>query len=270
MFKKSMLILSIIITVIIIILGHRAWVNSQKDIHRLSPTVVESTSESVESTDSEESTDNNSEEDTGLSALIANQPEHVQEIWLNSQETDEPVDIAIIATESSLLLDENWTTLLQEGLTSNYSGVVLNYSIIPYEGTSEDQLTSLDEGSISLEDQDIVLYELPTIHDGGVLSIDDQVYYTRLFLEEFQTSYPDSALFAFPSQPFQNATYYPEMVEAVRETVEENNIPYLNHWTDWPSTDDPELENYLTEDDEPTELGHTTWGTNLVNYFSSN
>ncbi|MDG5471562.1 hypothetical protein P6709_07360 [Jeotgalibacillus sp. ET6] len=272
MLKKIFIIAALVITGAVVYFGQAAWVNSQKEVHRSEPAVVESTS-NANSEDSNGSSESQTEEGTGdLEDLITSQPEDVQQFWLSSQESGETVDITFVATESAVTQEENWTTLAEEGFLSSYEEIDFTFSLITHEneGTSQDWLTSLQSEAVSFEGKDIVLYELPVINDNGMLSSDDQVYYTTRFIEEMQSDYPDTHLFTLPSQPLYNSTYYPGELETVREVVEEQNIPFLNHWEDWPSIDDEELENYLTEDNDPNELGSKTWGTYLVNYFSAN
>ncbi|MGD7043295.1 hypothetical protein [Jeotgalibacillus proteolyticus] len=277
MLKKILIVAAIVITGAVIYLGQAAWVNSQKEVHRSVPAVVESTSNanSEDSGGSSESNEAESQtpEGTGdLADLISSQPEDVQEFWLSSQESGETVDITFVATESAVTQEENWTTLVEEGFLSSYEEVDFTFSLITHEneGTSQDWLTSLQSEAVSFEGKDIILYELPVINDNGMLSSQDQVYYTNRFIEEMQSDFPDVHLFTLPSQPLYNSTYYPGELETVREVVEDQDIPFLDHWEDWPSIDDEELENYLTEDNDPNELGSSAWGTYLVNYFSAN
>ncbi|MEW9502290.1 hypothetical protein [Jeotgalibacillus marinus] len=269
MIKKFLIVSCLILTVFIVFSGQRAWVNSQEAIHQSSTTNdLDTVSESDETNDSNLDTEKND----SFVTLIANQPEKAQKMWLENQQNDQPVDITLVASESALSSSQNWTTILEEELTSLYNGVKLNFTVIqhPDEGTSQDWFEAFEEGTYDFDDQEIVLYELPTLRDNGVLSTDDQVVYMNGFLEEFQSLLPESNLFVLPSQPIYQATVYPEQVKAVRDAVEDFGFTYLDHWTEWPSSDNMELEDYLTEDKDPNSLGHTTWGTYLVNYFSAN
>ncbi|KIL43020.1 SGNH/GDSL hydrolase family protein [Jeotgalibacillus campisalis] len=276
MLKKVLLIVSIVLTGAVVYFGQDAWKDSQKEVHRSSSSVVESTSNanSEDSADSSTSIENESKKGSAdeLEDLIANQPQDVQEFWIESKESGDTVDITFVATESAVALEENWTTLIEESFLSSYEGIDFAFSLITHEneGTSEDWLTSLQSEAVTFEGQDIVLYELPVINDNGMLSSQDQIYYTNRFLEEMQSNFPETHLFTLPSQPLYNSTYYPGELETVQEVVEEQGIPFLNHWEDWPSIDDEELENYLTDDNDPNEEGNTIWGTYLVDYFSTN
>ena len=272
MLRKASVVLSLILSIAIIFIGHRSWISSQEEIHRVSPTPIPDSeaSETVNDSEEEEKNPENAEDGGDLTAIISNQPDNVQNIWIEHQKNGESVDITLVASQSAALTDENWASILENELTSIYEGVSLNITTIVHDGGSEQLVSDLEDENINLENQDIVLMELATLQDNGVLSTEDQVYYMNRFIEEFQSLFPDSYLFLQPSQPIYNATFYPEQVEAVQAASEEFNITYLDHWSEWPSMEDSELENYLTEDNDANELGHETWGTYLVNYFSGN
>ncbi|TDL32624.1 hypothetical protein E2R51_08030 [Jeotgalibacillus sp. S-D1] len=266
MIRKILIVLCFLVCASIIFIGNRIWVASQEDMLRQKPKEIhpadQSSTESTNAAADEQKTD--------LEKNLEQLPVKTIEMWVENQESEKPVDITFVASASALSSDENWTTIVEDELSSIYSETTLNFSVISNDGTSEEWFKAFEEGSFELDDEDIVLYELPTLMDNGVLSSEDQVFYTSSFLEDFTSLYPEASMFVLPSQPLYDSTFYPQQVEAVREAAEEYDITYVNHWTDWPSMDDEDLKNYLTEENDPNELGHMTWGTYLVNYFSAN
>lgn len=64
------------------------------------------------------------------------------------------------------------------------------------------------------------------------------------------------------------AGFYSVLVGALEKFAKDNEIPYLNHWTTWPDTSSPEIQEYLTTDPSaPNEKGHEVWAEYLANYF---
>lgn len=263
MIRKILIVLCFLVCVSIIFIGNRMWIASQEDMLRQKPKEIRSTDQSSAAASDEQ-------KNPDLAEKLEQLPVKTAEMWVENQESEKPVDITLVASASALSADENWTTIVEDELSSIYTETVLNFTIIENDGTSEDWFEDFEEGTFEWDDEDIVLYELPTLMDNGVLSSEDQVFYTSSFLEEFTSSYPEASMFVLPSQPIYDSTFYPQQVEAVRKAAEDKDITYLDHWSDWPSMDDEELKNYLTVKNDPNELGHKTWGTFLVNYFSAN
>ncbi|KIL49871.1 SGNH/GDSL hydrolase family protein [Jeotgalibacillus soli] len=272
MINKAILVLCIVLTGFVVFWGQHSWSKQQESIHTHTATPVSNKESEDKAADEPKSVNTNPADSETLSNLISNQPENVQKMWLEHQQNDRPVDITFVASGFALLSEENWTTLLEDEMTAVYEDedLQLNFTVVEWEGNSVDWLTSIKNSSTDFAEADLVVYEIPTIYDNGEVEPEDQQINMEEFISFLLENYPDTHLFVQPSQPLYNAAIYPEHVAGVRLIAEQLNIPYLDHWTDWPDSDDPELENYLTEDSDPNELGNSTWGTYLSNYFTGN
>lgn len=118
---------------------------------------------------------------------------------------------------------------------------------------------------------DLVLWEPFTLKDNTVgVSPEDTAYGVNVFLADLQEANEDVTLILQPGQPLFGAVYYPQQVEELKTFAEESGLTYLDHWTEWPASDDEALQGYLTESrDVPSEKGHKVWAGYLTDYFIS-
>ncbi|AJD92267.1 hypothetical protein JMA_29500 [Jeotgalibacillus malaysiensis] len=261
--QKILFISSIVLTAVFLFLGYQAWQDKLADALKIQPGVVASEDEEAEPA-SEEVTEQTAEDTASFP--YANLPENAQSIIDEHAVSGEPVQVVFAATESAVIGEPNWTTLLESALSENYAGVTFNVETFSYNETSEywaDNLAAEERFSGA----DLILFEAPTIYDNGLWSQEDQLFFLEQMLSTFSSEFSNAVVFMQPSHPIANASIYTEQVSAVKEVIEASSVTYLDHWGQWPAGE--ELNALMTEDNDPTEEGRVLWGEELVDIFVS-
>ncbi|MBO1915491.1 hypothetical protein J4G37_63015, partial [Microvirga sp. 3-52] len=55
----------------------------------------------------------------------------------------------------------------------------------------------------------------------------------------------DAVVVLHPAQLLRRAMNYPAQVQSVKGYADSENIPYIDHWTEWPEVNSEELVQYL-------------------------
>lgn len=205
-----------------------------------------------------------------IQSLIRNQDEHVQNIFLNRQQQDETIHFLVIG--STLMEDgePGYGERLATALGQAYNDT-LKVDTIAIDETSERFMELLEDGGVSLvEDYDVVLFEPFTLKNNGLITIEDSHQHIEDFYQYLVERVPDVALIIHPPHPLFKATYYPNQVQALKEFAAAKGFPYIDHWTDWPATDNEDLKNYLSETQAPNSDGAEIWSNALISYFIAN
>jgi hypothetical protein len=85
-------------------------------------------------------------------------------------------------------------------------------------------------------------------------------------MDDIKTESPATTFILQPSYPFYLPNYYSIQVEALKEYAAVNNIAYLDHWTAWPATDNPQISDYGNQSG-PNVEGLNVWAKFIVEYF---
>ena len=114
---------------------------------------------------------------------------------------------------------------------------------------------------------DVVLFEPFTLNNNGLVTIEDEHVHINAFREQLATHVEDAVVVLHPPQPVHRATYYPTQVSSLASFAATENIPYIDHWADWPDTESDELPQFLTEEGAPNSEGAEIWANALISYF---
>lgn len=201
-----------------------------------------------------------------LLALAANADKEVQAVIQDRLESDEPLDFLITG---STLMEEGqpgYAERLNTALESAY-GDFLNVTIESFDTTSDAFIENLSSELDFDKAFDIVLFEPFILKNNGVITPEDQEEYIKRFQNRLAEEVEDAVLVLHPSQPLHQAVYYPLEVESIEAYAASNDIPYINHWKDWPAVDSDDLPNFLDEDSAPNDAGAEVWANALIKYF---
>ncbi|WP_335871174.1 SGNH/GDSL hydrolase family protein [Bacillus sp. 2205SS5-2] len=174
-----------------------------------------------------------------------------------------PFSIAIIGSDAMNSVENGWDQLVTKKIEENFDDTITTYSL-PYNNTT----TSFVEDSVyeeAIEQKpDLIIFEPFTLNDNGLVLIEDSL----LIIENIQTAFskenPDTVFILMPPQPLYMPNGYQNQVNALAEYVEENEIPYINHWENWPATDDILIKDYLDEESNPNDKGHKAWASAIT------
>ena len=271
--KAIMLVLSIL-CVIILVLSYFMWNDKLENAHNLSKTATNSQMEKVpkeEPATSKETTLLPEEPELTREAIakaLSNADTRVQELVLDRYDQNKKIQMLIVG--STVMNDGNpaYGQQLSEALTNTY-GSLFEITLSPWDVTSEEFVeTHLEEIAWDTE-YDLVLMEPFTLNNNGLVTIEDEQDHILAVQERAQEEVEDSLVMLQPPHPFYQAQYYLTQVRALETFANTNDIPYINHWTDWPATDDIALTEFLTEDNSPNSDGANLWSSFLISYFTS-
>ncbi|WP_022793443.1 hypothetical protein [Marinococcus halotolerans] len=166
--------------------------------------------------------------------------------------------------------DNSFPQQLADRIEENWNGIDTEVETITYDDSTS--LEVLSEGGpeeMAGAEADLFILVPFAVSDNGTVSSDDTIYATREITEAVQEN--DSAYYISAPQPWYEAQYYLEQLDAVEEYADEAGVTYLNHWSAWPAVDDEELIDYVGEDTPvPTEQGHTAWADGIWQQWTEN
>lgn len=260
--KKLSIGLSILLCGIILIFSYASWKEKLASAGKpaeqaIAAAPAEETEEDVEAV-SEETTD------IDLESLTASMDPQVQEVFLNRKEQGEKVQFLIIGSEAMNDGEPGYASLLTDALESSYAGLV-ETEVMSFDGTSEEFLMSAPELAAGY---DVVLMEPFTLKNNGRVEIETEHVHIQNVFGEILSVESDAELVLHPPQPIYGAQFYQTQVTALEQFAEMRDYAYINHWEQWPSTEDLTLKDYLTEDSNPNNRGADTWADALIAYFT--
>jgi len=204
-----------------------------------------------------------------LDDLTANWPEQAREQYKQSVEREEPFTILIAGSNALGYEDEGWSVQFKNQLEEAF-GDTIHVVVKSYDLTSAQFILENKLDELVAEKPDLTLLEPFTLNNNGKVQFADSHLQIKEIAAGLTEENPEHVLILQPTYPLYKATYYPNEVAALKEFAEENEIPYLDHWTAWPDPDSDEILEYLTEENGSTtvnENGHQLWASYLINYF---
>lgn len=147
------------------------------------------------------------------------------------------------------------------GETVQVDGLI--YDLMSTQFVSQNKQKDLIE-----KEADLILLEPFTLKDNGNVAIDDSLENITKIMEDVTAANEDSQFILQPPNPLFDATYYPNQVKELKKYAQDNDIPYLNHWSNWPDQNAEEMKDVLNKDLElPNEEGYKIWSMYLEEFF---
>ncbi|MCA1065345.1 SGNH/GDSL hydrolase family protein [Rossellomorea sp. AcN35-11] len=211
------------------------------------------------------------EQETGVEdylSLIGNWPEEAQTMYKESIESGTPYKLAIVGSLALGEDDNGWSEQLRTELIDTY-GDTLEVEIFQYDITSLTFVNGEQAEEVLEYEPQLVLFEPFSLNDnsngvGGENNRESIEIFERKLKEQNE----DAVMILQPTHPIAGATYYPMQIEELKNFAEENEIPYLDHWSVWPIEDEVALGEMLAEGQEvPSEKGHVVWAEYIIDYF---
>lgn len=203
-----------------------------------------------------------------LAAYSSNLPINVQEKIKEAVNSDQRVKLVIYGTSE---VEGTWSTRFKEGLIKAYGEDVFDITILSTgDSTTLDIVNNLSYEKINELKPDVIIFEVPMLKDNGNVGIANTLNNVQKISDLWTEANEGLTLMLQPPNPLYSATYYPSEVAQLEEYAKKNNIPYLNHWENWPDLKDDSMKDYLTSDNKANEKGHALWSEFLINYFVAN
>lgn len=236
-----------IICVSVLAYGHFHW-NQQTAVQAVEPVFSQDTSE-IDHDDYLE--------------LAANWPEPAKEQLKVALEHNQPFKIAFVGSTAM-----DWAKNVSQSLSDSFGSDRIHTAQFTYDQTTKDLIAENKQVEIAAEKAQLVVIEPFLFNDNGKLKINATLANVTKLMEDIKTTNPDTTFILQPSYPIYLPQYYSVQVEGLKQFAAENTITYLDHWTAWPATDNPELQEFLTEGENgPNDNGNQVWAQFLVDYF---
>lgn len=260
--KKLSIATSIILCGVILFFSYASW--KEKLATAGLPAEPATAAAPAEETEQETAAATDETADIDLERLTAGMDEHVQELFYNRKEQGEQVELLIVGSRAMDDGQPGYGELLADALESSYGGFV-ETKRLSFDGTSEEFLMSGPELSAGY---DVVLLEPFTLKNNGRVEIETEHLHIQNVFGEILSAESDAVLVLHPPQPIYGAQFYRTQVLALEEFAAVQGYVYIDHWQEWPSTEDLTLKDYLTEDSNPNNRGAETWANALIAYFT--
>jgi hypothetical protein len=196
-------------------------------------------------------------------SLAANWPETAKGQLQLALETEKPFKILFVGSSAI-----EWEQAVTQSLTESFGSERISTAIHTYDSTSTDLITENKHVEFAAEKADLLVIEPFLLNDNSKLEIEETLANLTTIMEAVKAENPNTTCILQPSYPIYLPKYYSVQVEALKAYSEENNVTFLDHWTAWPATDNPEIKDYLTKgQDGPNENGNQVWAQFLINYF---
>ncbi|WLR55457.1 SGNH/GDSL hydrolase family protein [Mesobacillus subterraneus] len=206
------------------------------------------------------------EEEKDLLSLTKNWPE-AAETFKQAQQEGRAYKVLIAG--SSALGDDpvGWAHRTKEGLIQAFGEENVVVDIIEFEITSLQFVEENNQEELAAAKADLILFEPFTLNDNtNGVGTENSLINIQTVLDHIEEADANTVVILNPPNPLYNARYYPLQVDALKEYSEENDIPYLNHWTAWPALDSPDMNDYLING-SPNDKGHEVWAQYILDYL---
>ncbi|MEH7494531.1 SGNH/GDSL hydrolase family protein [Neobacillus niacini] len=231
----------------VLVYGHFHW-NQQTSVRAVEPIMTQEYHETDNSTYLE---------------LAANWPEAAKAQYKIALEEQTPFKILFVGSHAM-----EWEKVVSQSISESFGSDKIITAHHTYDGTTKDFIAENKQAELAAEKAQLVVIEPLLLNDNGKLKIDGTLENVTKMIGDIKAGNPDTTFILQSSYPIYLPKYYADQVEGLKEYAAANNITYLDHWTAWPATDNPEIKNYLNEDQSsPNEKGYQAWAQFLVDYF---
>lgn len=168
-----------------------------------------------------------------------------------------------IGTES-----EGAFPLVKQGLLDAYGKDHLEVGLKTYNSTSNYLIKENKTAEIAAEQADLVVIEPFMLKNNGLVSPANTFNDLTKIIEDVRAAKLETVFIIQPSYPIYKANIYPQQTAQLKAFAEENQLPYLDHWTAWPNANTEVFKDYITADKKAvTEKGAQVWSQYLIEYF---
>lgn len=263
-----------ILSIAILIVSYLSWTNKLEMIKSEATTAEtqnsigsKDTTNKQEAIESEDSVafELQSEE---LAQVMENTDESVKELLQKRFDAGEKVQMLIVGSAVLDFGEPSYGSVLVDTIEKAYKGFIepTKYS---FDMTSQQ---FIDEKLDEIDWQagyDFVLFEPFTLTNSGNIGPDVEQEHIQLFMDQVKSNVEDAVIVLQPSYPLYRTINYKPAIDSLQQFAVDHNIPYINHWEQWPDPDDEELLQYLTKEKNPTQEGVTIWSNVLTKYFTN-
>ncbi|MBT2718153.1 SGNH/GDSL hydrolase family protein [Bacillus sp. ISL-57] len=202
-----------------------------------------------------------------LVKYIGNWPKESKELYKKRLAEGKPFKILMVGSNSLGNEEYNLPDDIADQLKDIYGDTVqvdgLLYDLMSSQFVLQNKQKDLIEAKA-----DLILFEPFTLKDNGNVSIEDSLDNITTIIEGVTAANKETQFILQPPNPLYNATYYPNQVKELERYANDKDIPYLNHWSNWPDQASDKMKDVLNEQRElPNEKGYKIWSLYLEEFF---
>jgi hypothetical protein len=195
--------------------------------------------------------------------LADNWPDAAKEQFKTVLEEKKPFKILFVGSNAM-----EWEKSVTQSLMKSFGSERIITAQHTYDLTTKDIIAENKHLELAAEQAQLIVMEPFLLNDNGELKIDVTLANVTKMMESIKAENPDTTFILQPSFPIYLPKYYATQVEALKEYAASNHLTYLDHWPAWPATDQPEIKDFLNEDQtSPNEKGYQVWAQFLIDYF---
>ncbi|MBT2616764.1 MULTISPECIES: SGNH/GDSL hydrolase family protein [unclassified Bacillus (in: firmicutes)] len=214
-----------------------------------------------------EKTSNSNPDNEELVKYIGNWPQASKELYKKRLAEGKPFKILMVGSNSLGNEEYNLPDDIADQLKDIYGDTVqvdgLLYDLMSSQFVLQNKQKDLIEAKA-----DLILFEPFTLKDNGNVSIEDSLDNITTIIEGVTAANKETQFILQPPNPLYNATYYPNQVKELERYANDKDIPYLNHWSNWPDQASDKMKDVLNEQRElPNEKGYKIWSLYLEEFF---
>ncbi|MGE7759119.1 SGNH/GDSL hydrolase family protein [Peribacillus sp. NPDC097895] len=242
--------------VISLVIGNIHWKDKITDASISQPGIKEKKETSKSSSTSED-----------LVKYIGNWPKESKELYKERLSERKPFRVLIVGSNSLGNEKYNLPDDLADQLKHVYGDTVQVDGLIYDLMSSQFVLQNKQEDLIKAK-ADLILLEPFTLKDNGNVPIEDSLANITTIINDVTAASKKTQFILQPPNPLYNATYYPNQVKELERYAKDKEIPYLNHWSNWPDPASDKMKDLLNEERElPNENGYKIWSLYLEEFF---
>lgn len=194
--------------------------------------------------------------------MAANWPETAKTQFKLALEAEQSFKILFVGSSSM-----DWEKSVSQHISENFGSDKVSTALHTYDQSSKDFIAENKQLELAAVKAQLVVIEPFLFNDNGNVKIEATLANLTKMISDIKAANPDTTFILQPSYPIYLPNYYSKQVEGLQEYAAANNIKYLDHWTAWPATDNPEIKDYFSDESGPNEKGYQVWAQYLNDYF---
>lgn len=252
----------VIVCLIILVFSYLNWQKKLDNVLEQDQAVLTQTNviEKEPSTQTKNSDAQTTADSVTINKMTANMDEQVRTLLVDRNSKGNSLKMLITGSAALESGEPGYAERLKSSIEEAYD--FIEVTIVPVEKTSE-FLANVDLSA----GYDLVLLEPMTLMNNDRIAIEQEREHIDAFASAMAAEVEDAVLVLQPPQPIYSAGYYTAQVAALDEFAATNGYAYIDHWPQWPDTDDELLNDYLTKDELPNSEGAKLWAKKLAAYF---
>lgn len=258
--KKVFILLLFIICIGVIVYGNLQW----KD---MTPTAG-----------SEKATETKGKSEDGPAQVVSNGdeyltyagnwPEGTRKLYEEKLKAGEPFQVVLMGSQAMDSVENGWADIVSDKLQEVY-GDTMDVKIVSYDMNTLEFVNDTKYEEVAELSPNLVIFEPLTLNDNGEVVIEDSLVNIETIMDEIKGDSDETYFALTPPQPVYKPNLYAFQIDETKEYALDHDIPYIDHWEEWPDVEDEGIKDYLDSNSSPNDEGQKAWAAGIVDYLVS-